>query len=464
MASTPTDLSAELTPSNGALPHSPEIVTPASARALFWHPRYTAGSEALRHLPFLFWLVDLARPARMAQLGLGDGVGYFALCQALERTSAAPQAAAVTAAAVAPPLARYNEDHYAEFSRISPGDARDLAGRMAEASVDLLVIGAVPDEAGVAALADEWPKKLSARGVIAILGAADWPADGAARLWLDKMGLAHPTISFEAGDGLAIFLIGPDQPPRLAELARLGDAAGEAHHVFRRLGAAVHHEWAARAEADRAEALDAEIARLTETLAARERAVAALEARVAAGGPETAGMADLLQRHGEAQAELGRMRAEIAEAQVRADHSRQAAREAREAATVAEAARSEAERRSAERLAAKDRALDQIGSELTAVRTEAEVLRRGDDLQALTRQLEASRDDRDTVNQALQSLKVAHAALSAEVDTLRAERDGALAHADAVVNSTFWKLTSPARRIVRGLRRLRGGRSGAEEG
>ena len=447
-----TDQTKDLTAPGEALPQTPEIVTPASARALFWRPRFTGRSGTLWHLPFLFWLADLARPDRVAQIGLGTGVGYFALCQALERISAAPRAEAVTSGRVAEPLARYNEDHYAEFSRLGPGDARGLAGRMAEASVDLLLLGAVPDEAGVAALADEWPSKLSARGVIVILGAADWPTDGAARLWLDKMGLAHPTISFEAGDGLVAFLVGPDQPGRLTELARLGDAASEAHHVFRRLGAAVHHEWAARDHADRVTAQEAEIAKLTDTLAEREQALAVLETRIAAGGPtgaETTGMADLLHRHGEAQAELGRMRAEIAEAQVRADHSRQAAREAREAATAADAARAEADRRAADRLAAKDRALDQADTELKAVRAEAEILRRGDDLQALTRQLEASRDDRDTINRSLQTLKVAHADLTAEVDHLRAERD-------AFANSTFWKITAPARRVVNGLRRLRG--------
>ena len=483
------DVTTDLAASGGGLPQAPEIVTPASARALFWRPRYTEGSGALRHLPFLYWLTDLARPARVAQIGLGDGVGYFALCQALERTGAGARASAVADGTVPDALERYNEDHYAEFSTLRPGDARSLAGRMADGSVDLLVLGRVPGEADVAALSDEWPGKLSARGVIVILGAADWPVDGAARLWLDKMGLAHPTITFEEGAGLVALLTGPDQPGRLADLARLGDAAGEAHHVFRRLGAAVHHEWAARDQATRADAAqaraeeaeervaaqEAELTALKDKLVARETEAARLAARLegAEAFRDAAGMTDVLRQHGAAQTELGRLRAELTLAETRADENRRAREAAREAAEAAEAARAEAERIAAERVAAKDRALQQIGAELAETRAdatravaEAEAkLREDDDLLVLTRQLERGREDRDAVNRALQELKVAHKelnaanrALSADLDRLRAERDGAWATAEALTNSTFWKMTAPARRAVDGLRRLRHGR------
>jgi len=492
----------EMSTRPGPPPAIPDIVTPASARALFWRPRFLRSSPDLCHLPFLFWLIDLSRPRVFASLGLGDGVAYFAACQAMDRLGRDSLCHGLSADPPAAELRDHNDSEYGDISRLATGTARALAGQVTDGTVDLLALNGVPDAETIAALGDDWPRKMSARGVIVLHGVAHWPEDGPARLYLDRLGRDRPVISFEEGDGLVAVLWGADQPRQLADLAALdpmAPGAGEVRHVFRRLGSAVQTEWAARDSAARAEAAQARASAAEAALAAleatrdaaarslgelrdsheaRAREVAVLQAKLesAEAFRDATGMADLLRRHGAAQEEMGILRARLTEAEARAADGRQAAAEARAAVEAAEQARIVAERMAADRVAAKDRALQQLGAQLAAARDQTaareaaeEAGRRARaDLLALTMQLEAGREDRDAVNRDLQALKAAHAAqrteldaeiarLRAEADHMRAERDEARGHVAALVSSTSWKLTSPVRRLIVGLRRLRGG-------
>ena len=383
-----------LTPSDDTRPAIPDIVTPASARALFWRPRYVRASDDLWHLPFLFWLTDLARPRVMAAIGVADGVAYFATCQAMDRLDRDKRCHGVSPGPVAPEVAAHNEDHYGDFSDLRPGTARSLAGWMADGTVDLLSLHGVPDAATIAALSDEWPRKMSARGVIVLHGVAAWPAEGPARGYLDALGRDHPVISFEEGGGLVAVLRGADQPGQLTGLAALdvtAPGAGEVRHVFRRLGSAVQTEWAARdsaeraaaaqarareaeaalAEAERARAAaDGALSRLRDSHEAQAREVVALQARLDSTEAlqDAAGLSDLMRRHAAAQEELGALRVKLTGAEDRAAAGRAAEAAARDAVATAEAARGEAERMAAERVAAKDRALQQLGTQLEAAR------------------------------------------------------------------------------------------------
>lgn len=475
----------------GALPALPEIVTPASARALFWRPRYLAASDDLYHLPFLFWLTDLARPRVFASIGVTDGVGYFATCQAMDRLGQPGRCHGVTPGPPGADLVAHNESHYAEISRLIDGTARSLAGQLPDGTVDLLALHGVPDADTIAALVDHWPRKMSARGVIVLHDVAGWPPEGQARHYLDRLARDRPVISFEEGAGLVAVLWGADQPGQLADLAALDPMApgsGEVRHVFRRLGSAVRMEWAARDSAERAAAAQARARKLEAALAdaeagraetaealdrlrqerdARAREVAVLGARLETTEnlQDAAGLSDLVRRHGSAQEELGTLRAKLTEAEARAAAGRRAEAEARIAVETAEAARAEAEQMAAARIAAKDRALQQLGTQLATARAQATGrdadadARHGAqaDIMALTIQLEAGREDRDAVHRDLQRLKVDHAALCRERDQLRRERDEAQGLVTALLGSTSWKLTAPVRWIVIGLRRLRGG-------
>lgn len=69
----------------GEKPLAPSVFSSASFRAFFWNPRFRRPSASLIHVPALFWLTAALVPRSVAVLGVGDGVLYFALCQALDK-------------------------------------------------------------------------------------------------------------------------------------------------------------------------------------------------------------------------------------------------------------------------------------------------------------------------------------------------------------------------------------------
>ena len=401
-----------------------EIVTPLSARALFWRPRYLRGSALLHHLPFLFWLADLQRPRVTVTFGLGDGVGHFALCQAMDRLGAearghglderAPDAGGPDAQVI-----DYNTAQYADFSQLHRGDPRDIVHGFDDGSVDLMLIDRDLDAGLIQSLTHDWTRKLSPRAVIVLHDTARRFAEGPGQGLLHSLGQAYPVIRFDAGAGLAAVLYGPDRLDKLERLAAIGPGQtghAEVHHVFARLGAANLHEHTARTESARAEAAlreataaDAALSALRETLSARE---AALESRSRSDDTRAEQLATLQARlfdlqtahdaRAEAVAAHARALAEVEAAAMRETASRDAAliRERDRAETLA-ARLSEAETRAEEarrqaqaeiaraqadaaaQLAVKERALALATERLQAAETAgAEALRRQQEAEA----------------------------------------------------------------------------------
>lgn len=476
--------STEITTNVGASVQVQEIVTPASSRALFWRPRYLASSESLNHLPFLFWLVDIARPTVVAQIGMGDGVAYFGICQALERSDVSARAFAVSGDPLGSEVAERNED-YADVSSLAVADAAEFAGRFGPGSVDVLSISEAPKETDAAAFADQWEDRLSAQGIILIHAAASWPKTGAARLWLDKLGLQHPVITLEDEGGLLVILVGTNQPAQLLSLAQLDPtsiAASETQRVFRRLGQGVWTEWAARdrlakldvaqARAQDAEsqlsqsetriaAQDAELGALRDLLVRKETDVAVLEAKISTSESihDASGLSEILRQQNKALSELGTLRANLAEAEAKLVEERRIAEAAKEECEAARTAMAEAEHLANDRVAAKDRALQQISVELAAVKNGTQsnsTSLSSDELRSLTLRLEAGREERDAVNRDLQALKYRHSELREENEVLSEEADRLRSEIDALLSSTSWRVMAPARKLILGLRRLTG--------
>lgn len=269
------------------VPHQ-EIVTPVSARAVFWRPRYLRMSGFLHHLPFLFWLVDMQRPAIAVSLGVGDGAGYFGLCQALEKLGEGARCHGIDArpAGAGGPdgeVLAYHEAHYGDFSRLSQEDPRDLVHRFDDGAIDLLVIDTEPDASLIQSLTHDWIRKLSDRAVILVHGTETRLSNGSVQGALHGMIEGRPSIRFEFAEGLLAVLYGENRLDRLQRLADLSIGApgyAEVHHVFARLGAANHHECLARSEAARAEtalqqaeAAEQALSALRLTLGQHERAL-----------------------------------------------------------------------------------------------------------------------------------------------------------------------------------------------
>lgn len=287
-----------------------DVLTPLSSRTLFWRPRFLRDGASLAHLPFLFWMMESLRPKAFVSLG-GDAIAYFALCQAVEKLDLDARGYAFgpwpgDAGAVLPQdLLQYNEDQYADFSRLSGADGHAPLGAFREGSVDLLHICLPAEGVSETRLQDwierDWTERLSDRAVIVLQGVKPLlEQDGFLARLMDRF----PSFHLDAGNGLLLLLPGAAPEDRLAKLCtmRVG-ASGYAAvlQIFSRLGATIRAEVTARMETARADILqqrmlDAErmlaevrvleleqqqrLIRLNEAYDERNRQVALLQARL----------------------------------------------------------------------------------------------------------------------------------------------------------------------------------------
>jgi outer membrane biosynthesis protein TonB len=262
-------LSRSTTPGSPAL----DIVSPQAMKALFWRLKYLRPSAALFHAPFLFWLTEAVRPRVVVDLGCGEGVAHFTFCQAVDKLNLDARCIGIDAWAggVPPALNAYNAEQYEECGTLMQGEPADVVARFPEGSVDLLHVGLPLDETLIETLQTLWLPKLSDHGILILQGTGTQPLSARARDLLRPLEQAHPVIRFDHGEGMLAVLTGGQQPDRVMKLAGLGfglPGHAEAQHIFRRLGTALHLEWQARSESDRADRLQRQLDDLAQGRAA----------------------------------------------------------------------------------------------------------------------------------------------------------------------------------------------------
>lgn len=254
-----------------------ELHIPLSSRAVFWRPRFAAPAPELEYLPFLFWLVETIRPERSVQIGLGSGVGYLALCQAVERLGNDGSCLGIGRPGTTPllsPAARHeHEINYTDFSRLIAADPATMTPQGQGGQIDLLIVGMPLDDELVAALHDGWLPQLSPRGVVVLLRD---PAE-------DQLGLPakallarlqrpgeHVILDHGHASTLLCALAGPDQPDRLQRLAWLEPGSPGflvAAQVFQRLGRSLVDAQSSQALRTELDGLTQEATELRERLA-----------------------------------------------------------------------------------------------------------------------------------------------------------------------------------------------------
>jgi hypothetical protein len=234
-----------------------DLLTPLSSRVLFWQPRFVVGSDALHALPYLFWLVETLRPARAVQIGIGDGVSYFGLCQAVDKLGLETMCLGLDWPALdkmgrdkpAPAaIADHQASHYPDISRILAEDPA-TAHRHLRGGMDLLVINTPLTPALIDTLRKHWQPLLSDSAVLVVLGADLASADAQVRDFLAGFVTGCPVVELDIGGPILTVLLGKDQPDRLTRLAALEPGRpgyAEARQVFARLGTGLRQEQLAK--------------------------------------------------------------------------------------------------------------------------------------------------------------------------------------------------------------------------
>src|SRR5690625_459912 len=222
-----------------------DAVRPLTSKCLFWKARFLHESDALHHIPFLFWLVEASHPQLIVAPELGDGVGYFALCQSVERNGYDTRCFAFSEADGVEEKRAYSNDHYEDFSTIKL--STPAPQQFANDSIDLLYIEGSTDQPPLAVLSN-WRTKLSDRAIIVLSGTADLAKRALDELIEEARCVKGNSFSCEPGTGRTVILPGVSPSDRLERLVglRLGAPGyGEAQVVFSRLGNIhrLEHQW-----------------------------------------------------------------------------------------------------------------------------------------------------------------------------------------------------------------------------
>ena len=480
------------------------LSAPLSGRAVFWQPRHVAPSPSLGQIPFLFWLVEILRPATIVQIGLGDGLSYMALCQAADRLGGNAICIGIDKDKAQLPIA-LQADHdrlYADLSilrPLSPGMPLLPEGMAA----DLVLITRTFDPAETGPIERDLIQHLSERAVVLFQSSEPSQTDLPLRQRLirDECRITPiPTASSENAM-LEMVLHGEDQSERLRFLAaqKPGDPAWlAARQVFRRLGQGIIREAQSRRLGKsqtelqrRLEQMEAESASQKAELSRASQENTALKAAEAAGLARQADLAArihdqqqalerLQQANESAQAELAaseeqnaRLRDQINMITAERDQSAeslsslQLEHEARigDIAVLTQhfdESRSQFNVRQAALAAELEQEQDRAAKELAALQQEHAA--RIEDIAVMTQHFDESRSqfnvrqaalateleqEQDRAAKELAALQQEHAARIEEIAVLGKKLADVSAYRDELLRSTSWKVTGPMRGVKR---------------
>lgn len=213
-----------------------ERIAPGSAHTLFRLPaRQGAISAWWGHVPFAQWLIRVARPRRVVELGTHNGVSFAAFCTSMRIEGVAGHCIAVDTwegdhqageydERVFRDLSAWREAHCADLSTLMRCTFDDAAPRIEDGSVDLLHIDGLHTYEAVRHDLETWLPKLSPRGIVLLHDTEERGGDfGVWRLWEEVRG-RHPSFGFLHGHGLGVLAVGPEAPAEVLALCALDDA------------------------------------------------------------------------------------------------------------------------------------------------------------------------------------------------------------------------------------------------
>ena len=242
---------------------------------MFWKARHLGETQVLHHLPFLFWLIEAQRPNLHVSLGVQNGVGYFGICQALDRLVPEAQSIGIDhwdekGLKEWHAVSKVNQDYYSDSSHLFNTDPTNFEIDSPYKEADFLYIDCEVTNALADRILDYWIPRMSRKGLIAFHGIKKKSfKDSAGSALLKQLNKSKPTISFDNGDGIEVVLYGEDISENIRNLGLL--SAQDPNYIlistiFSRLGEAHRYEWIAKNSIETSKSKDIEIQKNAEKL------------------------------------------------------------------------------------------------------------------------------------------------------------------------------------------------------
>ncbi len=207
--------------------------------ALLEHPLFLETPRRLTdslpwhgHIPFAFFLVQLAQPRVIVELGVGRGDSYCAFCQAVDQLGLETRCFGIDTwkgddhgglygESVLDELKQHHDGRYSGFSTLLRSTFDDAAPRFEAGSVDLLHIDGYHTYDVVRHDFNVWLPKLSGRAVVLFHDTAVRDKDfGVWKLW-DEVKASSSHFEFTHSHGLGVLLVGGEVPESLRDLCAL---------------------------------------------------------------------------------------------------------------------------------------------------------------------------------------------------------------------------------------------------
>lgn len=175
------------------------------------------------HIPFAMFLIDIARPRTIVELGTFRGVSFCAFCQAVEflkldakcyavDTWKGDEQAGLLEEEAFAKLRAYHDAHYAGFSDLIRSTFDEALSRFENNSIDLLHIDGLHTYEAVKHDFTTWLPKMSERGIILFHDTNVRENNfGVWKLW-SELCEKYPHFEFLHTHGLGVLAVGSEIP------------------------------------------------------------------------------------------------------------------------------------------------------------------------------------------------------------------------------------------------------------
>ena len=192
-------------------------------------------SAWLEHVPFALFIVDIAKPKLLVELGTHSGISYCAFCQSVKTLNIDTRCYAVDTwegdeqAGYYPPevlaeLRSYHDANYGGFSQLLQTTFDHAVEQFADGTIDLLHIDGCHTYDEVKHDFENWREKLSEQAIVLFHDIAERGSGfGVWKLWEELQG-SHPSFEFHHGHGLGVLCINRFPTDAVRQLLELPEA------------------------------------------------------------------------------------------------------------------------------------------------------------------------------------------------------------------------------------------------